>query len=81
MLTLFVKTGCPFCGKVLETGREQGIAFVIKNVATPGVIEELVTKGGKRQVPFLIDEACGVSIYESDAIIAHLLEKHAPRAQ
>ena len=37
--------------------------------------EELIAKGGKKQVPYLIDAERGVSMYESGDIIAHL-EQH-----
>lgn len=76
MLTLYVKTGCPFCAKVLEAGKELGIDFVIKNVADAGVVEELVAKGGKRQTPYFIDEEHGMSMYGSDEIVNHLREHH-----
>jgi len=72
MLTLYVRPGCPFCGRVLEEGRFMNLTFNEKRVTDPGVVEELVQKGGKRQVPYLIDDEAGVSIYGSDEIIAHL---------
>ncbi len=33
MLTLYVKTGCPYCAKVLAAGEELGFEFNLKNVA------------------------------------------------
>ena len=52
MLTLYVKTGCPFCQRVKATIAELGIEDKIeeRNIADEGVAEELVEKGGKRQV-------------------------------
>ena len=38
-------------------------------------LDELMEKGGKRQVPFLVDEENGVSMYESDDICRYLEEK------
>ena len=72
MLTLYVQTGCGYCGRVLAVGRELGVEFNLKNIMDPGVEEELVAKGGKLQVPYLIDEERGVSLYESQAIIDYL---------
>ena len=72
MLTLYVKTGCPFCHKVLAVIDELGLSFEEKNIADDGVAVELVARGGKRQVPFLIDNEHNVEIYESDDINAHL---------
>lgn len=34
--------------------------------------EALIARGGKRQVPYLVDEERGVEMYESDDIVAHL---------
>lgn len=72
MMTLYVKTGCPFCHKVLATGEELGITFEEKNIADDAVAAELIAKGGKRQVPYLIDNERGVEMYESDDIVAYL---------
>ncbi len=75
MMTLYVKTGCPHCKKVLDYAAENSIQFELKNVADPGVYEELVSIGGKRQEPFLIDHEAAVSMYEAADIIAYLDQK------
>jgi len=80
MLTLYVRTGCPYCAKALAAGEELGISFDLKNVADPGVSEELVEKGGKSQTPYLIDSERGVAMYESDAIVNYLREHYAKPA-
>lgn len=72
MLTLYVKTGCPYCAKVLTVGEELGLEFKIKNVEDPAIELELVTRGGKRQMPYLVDGDAAVEMYESDDIIAYL---------
>jgi glutaredoxin len=72
MLTLYVKTGCPFCHKVLVAGAELGITFEEKNIADDIVAAELIARGGKRQVPYLVDSERGVEMYESDDIIEYL---------
>ncbi len=76
MLILYIKTGCPFCHKVLDAGRELGISFEEKNIADDAVADELVARGGKRQVPYLVDNERGVEMYESDVIVAYLQEHH-----
>ena len=73
MITLYVKTGCPFCAKVLRKIEELGIEHQEKNIADAGVVEELIARGGKRQVPYLVDDE--IEMYESDAIITHLESK------
>jgi len=80
MLTLYVKTGCPFCEKVLAVGKELGVSFEEKNIRDDAVAAELVTRGGKRQVPYLVDSEGGVEMYESDDINTYLREHYAKTA-
>ncbi len=77
MLTLYVKTGCPFCHKVLDTGRELDVSFEEKNIVDDTVAAELVARGGKRQVPYLVDSERGVEMYESADIDTYLREHYA----
>lgn len=72
MLTLYVKTGCPYCAKVLAEAALLNIEFDQRNVADPGVAEELIARGGKLQAPYLVDAERGTEMYESDDIIAYL---------
>ncbi len=78
MLTLYVKPGCPFAHKVLDVGRELGIAFEERNIADDAVAAELVARGGKEQSPYLVDNEHGVEMYESGAI-SEYLRAHYPR--
>lgn len=77
MLTLYVKTGCPYCAKVLAAGEDLGLEFNLKNVSDEAIETELVTRGGKRQMPYLVDGDTGVEMYESDDIIEYLEAKVA----
>lgn len=79
MLTLYVKTGCPFCAKVLATGAELGISFDEKNIADDAVAAELIKRGGKRQVPYLVDSERNVEMYESGDIDAYLRANYPKR--
>lgn len=79
-MTLYVKTGCPYCEKVLEAAARLGISFDEKNIADATVAEELIAKGGKRQVPYLVDSERGVSMYESDDILNYLRERETQSA-
>ena len=72
MLILYVKTGCPFCAKVLAAGKELGIEFDEKNIAEPAIADELIKRGGTRMVPYLVDEDACEEMYESDDIVAYL---------
>ena len=75
MLLLYVKTGCPYCAKVLHAGEELGIDFTLKNVANEGVSDELIARGGKRQMPYFVDMEKGVEMYESEDIIEYLNQR------
>lgn len=79
MLTLYVKTGCPFCAKVKNAVAELGIEDQIeeRNIADDGVVDELLEKGGQKMVPFLVDAEREVSMYESGDIVAYLNEHYA----
>lgn len=77
MLTLYIKNGCQYCAKVLSVGEELGLEFNLKNVADEAIALELVTRGGRKQMPYLVDGDTGTEMYESDAIIAYLREKVA----
>lgn len=72
MLTLYVKTGCPFCAKALAALDELKLAAEQKNIADDAVAAELTLRGGKRQVPYLVDSETGTEMYESDDIVAYL---------
>ena len=72
-MILYVKTGCPWCMKVLDYAKDHGIEFVeLRNIATEGVAEELIARGGKRQVPYLVDVENAVEMYESADIVEYL---------
>lgn len=71
--------------KALAALDAYGVAYEEKNIADESIANELVEKGGKRQVPYLIDG--DVAMYESDDIAAYIektygggdLEKSVPR--
>ena len=80
MLTLYVRTGCQYCAKVLAAGEELGITFNLKNVADPAVLAELMARGGKRQMPYLVDSEKNVEMYESDDIVHYLHQTYPKQA-
>lgn len=72
MLTLYVKTGCAYCARVLEVLDDLNLTATVKNIADEGVSQELIERGGERQVPYLVDEEHGVEMYESEDIAQYL---------
>jgi glutaredoxin len=69
---LYIKTGCFWCEKVTSFAHEQGIQLDLRNIAEKGVAEELIARGGKRQVPYLVNRRNAIEMYESADIIQYL---------
>lgn len=68
---LFYRPTCPFCQKVLSYMREHDIDLPLRDISSdPGARDELVSVGGKSQVPCLFIN--GEPMYESGDIIAYL---------
>jgi len=42
-------------------------------------VKEVLEIGGKRQVPFLVDESANISMYESEEIIDYLKQKYVKK--
>lgn len=73
MLTLYYKPTCPYCQFVLGEAEDMGLSFNLKDISRdPHLQRELIERGGKQQVPYLIDDETGTEMYESDDIVAYL---------
>ncbi|MDB5195337.1 MAG: hypothetical protein JWO84_521 [Parcubacteria group bacterium] len=79
MITLYINPACPFCQKTLEVAREVGAPLTVKNIHDEGVADELVRIGGKKQMPFMVDDEDEVSMYESEDIMAYLHQKYSQK--
>ncbi len=76
-MKLYYKPTCPFCLRVINFAQHNGIELDLQNVAEDrDAYAELISKGGKQQVPFLLDEENDVSMYESADIIEYLQKNH-----
>lgn len=80
MITLYINPACPFCMKTLETAKEVGAPLTVKDIHDAGVADELVRIGGKKQMPFMVDDEAGVSMYESADIMDYLHKKFGTHA-
>ena len=68
VLTLYHFEGCPYCTKVRRYLEQRRISVPMKDIhARPAFRDELLTIGGKAQVPCLVID--GQALYESDDII------------
>ena len=72
MIELFILETCPYCQKVLNFLEDKDIEYRLINIANKESEESLIKIGGKRQVPFLIDNERNIQMYESDDIIEYL---------
>lgn len=72
MLTLYYRPTCPFCRRVLAVVDRMSLDVELKDISDAEIQAELVARGGKSQVPYLVDTDTGIEIYESDDIVNHL---------
>lgn len=73
MLTLYHKPTCPYCKIVLRVASELNVDLNLLDITLDQITAaELIKRGGKRQVPYLVDSERGVEMYESADIIDHL---------
>jgi glutaredoxin 3 len=69
-LVLYINPNCPYCKKVTNYLQTHNRVIPTKNTQDRAVRNELISIGGKGQVPCLVIN--GVALYESDAIIEWL---------
>ena len=67
-LSLYHFTECPYCAKVYAFLKTHGVTIPMKNIReNPKFREELISIGGKGQVPCLVID--GKAMYESEDIV------------
>ncbi len=71
-LFLYYKKGCPYCEKVFKYLDKLKIDLPLKDMEDGEIRNELISIGGKAQVPCLVID--GSAMYESDDIIEWLSE-------
>ncbi len=69
-LELYMRPGCPYCGKVMRFMQENKITIPLKDISDDTNRQTLIKVGGKQQVPCLFID--GKPMYESDDIINYL---------
>ncbi len=82
MLTLYFKPTCAFSRRVIAVIERLELEVDMKDVSTdPALLDELVSKGGKTQTPYLEDSENKFSDYESDDIVKHLQENYGSESE
>ncbi len=55
-ITIYTKTGCPFCAQAMESFTQQNVAFTEINLTDdPEKIDELEKLAGVKKVPTIVD--------------------------
>ena len=72
MIDLYILETCPYCKKVMSFLDEKSIPYNKINIADKSSEEALIKVGGKRQVPFLVDNDRNIQMYESLDIVEYL---------
>jgi glutathione S-transferase len=84
MLELYQAERCQYSANVRETLTDLGVSYVVHNPRSAAgetrneqTHDQLRTLGGEDQIPFIIDHQRGVTMYESNDIVAYLEEHYA----
>lgn len=72
MLILYIRHECSYCEKVIKVFAELGVAFEQRDIADRTIASELIKRGGKQQVPYLVDSEKGIEMYESEYIVDYV---------
>ncbi len=73
LLVLYNIEASPYCRKVREVLTELNLDTLVKNVGKQSARRpELVERGGKMMIPYLIDPNHDVEMYQSDDIVDYL---------
>lgn len=79
MITLYALPTCPFCAKVRNKLEELGLEFNELNIEEEKHRDDLIERGGKKTVPYLIDDSTNTEMYESGDIVNYLEENYGKK--
>lgn len=72
MIDLFILETCPYCQKVMKYMDEHGIKYNKIDTSNKESEDSLIHIGGKRQVPFMVDNDRNIQMYESNDILEYV---------
>lgn len=72
MNILYIEKSCPYSRKVINFMKKNKIKFQLRDTDEKKNEKELMSRGGKRQVPYLVDTKTQIEMYESNDIIEYL---------
>ena len=79
MIILYLSETCGYCMMLRSFMTDHDIEYVERDIADDSVEQELITRGGRRQVPYMIDEERNVEMYEEKDIRAYMKEHYVTR--
>ncbi len=81
-LQVYEFEGCPYCRKVREALTVLDLDALVLPCPKGGsrYRDEVVSRGGKAQFPYLVDPNTGKEMYESDEIVAYLFQEYGTGA-
>lgn len=79
MLILYTRPSCAYSHRVLQAAEPLGLSFEEKDIGEEENRLELIERGGKQQVPYLVDDERNVEMYESEDIVAYLEEQYSQK--
>jgi glutaredoxin 3 len=75
-ITIYTKTGCPWCNGVLDFLNEKGINYTEKEVTgNRQLFDEMVAKSGQKKAPVLDIDGYILADTDRDAVEKYLKEK------
>lgn len=78
MLILYMRSTCPFCQRTMQMAENLGVTLDLRDIDESEVARaELLEKGGKEQVPYLVDTEKENAMFESSDIIEYMREHYA----
>jgi len=72
MYLLYIEQGCPFCARVKSYAKQNDIKLELRDIDVAPYGKELLERGGKKQIPYLVDTKTQTEMYESGDIINYL---------
>ncbi len=73
-----MRSTCPFCQRTLQMAENLKVELDQRDIDdSEEALAELMEKGGKRQVPFLVDTEKNISMYETEDIIEYMRDNCA----
>ena len=72
MYILYIEQGCPYCAQVKAFMKKHKMKVEMRDIDASPFGKQLKERGGKKQVPYLVDTKTQIEMYESGDIVDYL---------